>query len=225
MSPAAAARARVASAVRRARPATPAPRPRLTLLAPPASTRLRLPFAALCAAVLVASLLGVLVINIVLSRGAYTEHVLESRQVQLTEDEQDLSEQLAVRASPAVLSDRARDLGMVPNVNPAFIRMSDGTVLGSPAPADAGTAPAAASIPAAGLDVVPQAPATAEQAAQAEAARIRAEADRAAAAQAAAGTGAAGTGDSAGTAPVDPAAPPVGDGAVGVGGGGTAATP
>ena len=221
MSPAAAARARVASAVRRARPATPAPRTRLTLLAPPASTRFRLPFAALCAAVLVASLLGVLVINIVLSRGAYTEHVLESRQVQLTEDEQDLSEQLSVQASPAVLSDRARELGMVPNVNPAFIRMSDGTVLGSPAPADAGTAPAAASIPAAGLDVVPQAPATAEQAAQAEAARIRAEADRAAAAQAA---GAAGTGDAAGTAPVDPAAPPVGDGAVGAGGG-TAATP
>ncbi len=156
---------RVASAVRRARPATPAPRTRLTLLAPPASTRFRLPFAALCAAVLVASLLGVLVINIVLSRGAYTEHVLESRQVQLTEDEQDLSEQLSVQASPAVLSDRARELGMVPNVNPAFIRMSDGTVLGSPAPADAGTAPAAASIPAAGLDVVPQAPATAEQAA------------------------------------------------------------
>ncbi len=166
VSPSGTARSRVATAVRRARPAAPSPRPRLTLLAPPASTRFRLPFAALCAAVLVASLLGVLVINIVLSRGAYAEHVLENRQIALAETEQDLNERLAVRASPAVLSERAQELGMVPNVNPAFIRMSDGTVLGSPAPAEAGTTPLATSIPAAGLDVVPDAPAAAQEAAQ-----------------------------------------------------------
>ncbi len=216
MSPAAAARARVASAVRRARPATPGPR--LTLLAPPASTRFRLPFAALCAAVLVASLLGVLVINIVLSRGAYTEHLLENRTIELTEAEQHLSERLAVQASPAVLSQRARELGMVPNTNPAFIRMSDGTVLGSPAPAEAGTAPAAASIPAVGLDVVPEAPAAAQEAAETEAAKVRAEADRAAAA-AAAEAAAAGTttepGTSTGTSTgTEPAPPALGDGAV-----------
>jgi hypothetical protein len=227
VSPAAsAARARVA----RVRSALPT-RARLTVLTPPASTRWRPPFAAACAAVLVASLLGVLVLNIVLARGAYDEHVLELRQIALTEREQELSERLSVQASPAVLSARARDLGMVPNANPAFIRLEDGTVLGSPTPAG-DDVPLGASIPPVDLDA-PVASTAAAEAAAAEAARVRAEQDRRTADReraaappegattegaTTAGDGVTGTGTGT-TAPPEPAVGdrPVGDGAVGDG--------
>lgn len=148
MSPAATAvRVRSTAPARRAA-VRPRPAPVLKVLAPPTSSRWRPPFVAVCASILVLSLLGLLAINITLSRGAYTEHVLELRQIELNEAEQALSEDLAVQASPAVLSQRARELGMIPNVNPAFIRLSDGAVLGAPAPADPATAPSGSIIPA-----------------------------------------------------------------------------
>lgn len=120
---------------------------RLRVLAAPLSTGRRLPFVGLCAALLLASLVTVLVINIALSRGAYDVYLLEQQRTALTEREQQLSERLAIQSSPARLSDRARALGMIPNASPAFIRLSDGVVLGSPEPADPNAAPSVSAIP------------------------------------------------------------------------------
>jgi hypothetical protein len=110
-------------------------RPRLRVVAPPASTGSRLPFAAACIALLTLSLIGLLMLNISLSRGSYEVHALQQRAAELAEREQELGEQLAGRAAPAQLSQQARELGMVPGTAPAFIRLSDGAVLGSPTPA------------------------------------------------------------------------------------------
>lgn len=45
-----------------------------------------------------------------------------------------LTTQLQARSSTSALALRASDLGMVPNPYPAFIRLSDGAILGDPKP-------------------------------------------------------------------------------------------
>ena len=123
------------------------PQSRLRVLAAPLNTGRRLPFVGLCAVLLLGSLVTVLVINIALSRGSYDVYVLEQERTALAEREQQLSERLAIESSPARLSERARELGMIPNASPAFIRLSDGAVLGSPEPADPNAAPSVSAIP------------------------------------------------------------------------------
>lgn len=118
-----------ARAPRRAAP------PRLRVVTAPPSTRSTVPFAAACAALLAVTLVGLLLLNITLSRGAYQVHEMEARRALLAEREQALSERLAAEAAPARLAERAAALGMVPNPNPAVLRLTDGAVLGAPAPA------------------------------------------------------------------------------------------
>lgn len=121
--------------------------PRLRVLAPPPATRRRLPFAAACVALLALSLLGLLLLNIALTRGAYDVQGLQREATLLGEHEQALAEQLAARAAPGPLSESAAELGMVPSTSPAFVRLSDGAVLGVPQPAEAPPAPPVASPP------------------------------------------------------------------------------
>ncbi len=220
MSPAAARLAHPSASVPRSpqrralvRPAAPAPR--LRVLTAPARATSRPSFVVGCAALLVSSLLAVLVINIVLSRGAYEENQLELRQIALTESEQALSEELAVQSAPSTLSARARELGMIPNASPAFIRLSDGRILGSPTPADPKKAAAFAEIPAAAL-------AAPGEVSEADAVAAQAAADAAADAAAAAAAPAVPDTTAAVDAPVDPPASPAdpGDGAVRAGGDG-----
>ncbi|MFP5335224.1 MAG: hypothetical protein ACLGIV_07915 [Actinomycetes bacterium] len=109
--------------------------PRLRVVTAPPSPRGAASFAAGCAALLAVTLVALLMLNITLSRGAYQVHELESRRDQLAERQQALEERLAVEAAPGRLADRAAALGMVPNPNPAVLRLEDGAVLGSPAPA------------------------------------------------------------------------------------------
>ena len=60
------------------------------------------------------------------------------RSAVLTDREQALEQEVALEASPRRLAARAEALGMVRSENPAFIRLSDGRVLGKP---KAGVAP------------------------------------------------------------------------------------
>jgi hypothetical protein len=105
---------------------------RLRVVTPPAPVRTRTPFVLLCAGVLIGGLLGLLMLNITLSRGAYDRHALTVQSANLSDAEQALSQQVALAAAPQRLEERARSLGMVPAENPAFLRLSDGTVLGVP---------------------------------------------------------------------------------------------
>jgi hypothetical protein len=111
---------------------------RLRIVRAPAHPRARVPFVVLCVCVLAGALLGALLLN---TSMAHTSFVIQERQVQLarlSERQQDLAQQVERAASPQVLAERARAAGMVPAPAPAFVLLSDGTIIGEPTPAGAG---------------------------------------------------------------------------------------
>ncbi len=87
-------------------------------------------FAMLCAALLGAGLLALLLINTTLSQRAFTLHALQSSSAGLAATEDALTQQLAAERAPARLAARATRMGMVPAESVAFVRLSDNTVLG-----------------------------------------------------------------------------------------------
>lgn len=118
--------------------------PRLRVVPPPRRRRSpRTPFVLLVVGLLAGGLLGLLMLNTVLAQDAFVLHDLRTQSSALSDREDALVQQVAAREAPGALAARARALGMVPNPNPAFIRLSDGTVLGKPAPATAPPAPPA----------------------------------------------------------------------------------
>ena len=92
----------------------------------------------LVAALLVGGLGGLLFLHTALAEDSFRLHDLQVRSALLDNEEQSLEQSLAMEASPRRLSDRAQALGMVRSENPAFIRLSDGRILGKP---KAGVAP------------------------------------------------------------------------------------
>lgn len=84
---------------------------------------------------LFAILVTQLLLSIVVSDGAYQISALQQQQKELTRDQQTLAEELQVLESPQHLAANAEQLGMVTNSNTAYLRLSDGAVLGNPAPA------------------------------------------------------------------------------------------
>ncbi|MGZ4589458.1 MAG: hypothetical protein ACXV2I_01540 [Actinomycetes bacterium] len=117
----------------------PAPsRPRLSLVPPMSADAPRAPFVVLVACLLVAGLGGLLFLHTALAEDSFRLHDLQVRSALLDDQEQALEQQIALEASPQRLAARARTLGMVRSENPAFIRLSDGRILGQP---KAGVAP------------------------------------------------------------------------------------
>lgn len=84
---------------------------------------------------LFAILVAQLLLSIVVSNGAYQISALQQEQKELARDQQSLTEQLHVLESPQHLAANAEQLGMVTNSNTAYLRLSDGVVLGNPAAA------------------------------------------------------------------------------------------
>lgn len=115
--------------------ARPAPTPpRLRVVTAPAHTRSRAGAAVLCAALLAGGLVTLLLLQMSLERGAYALRDAQRQARVLGDQAQDLNEQLARLQAPQNLAARASALGMVQAPNPAFLRASDGKVLGVPAP-------------------------------------------------------------------------------------------
>lgn len=82
--------------------------------------------------------LAQLLLSILLSDGAYQISSLQAEQKQLSRTEQDLAEKLDLLASPQSLASRAGQLGMVVGGGtPAFLRLADGTIIGTPVAASA----------------------------------------------------------------------------------------
>lgn len=94
------------------------------------------------ALVTVASLFAILVaqllLSIVVSDGAYQISALQQEQRELVRDQQTLTEQLHILESPQHLAANAEQLGMVTNSNTAYLRLTDGAVLGNPGAAASG---------------------------------------------------------------------------------------
>lgn len=105
----------------------------------------RAPFVAVVVGLLLSGLLGLLVLNTVLAQDAFRLHQLQVDARALADREQALARQVSDLQSPHSLAARATSLGMVPGGSPAFLRLSDGKVLGrsEPAVATALIAPAA----------------------------------------------------------------------------------
>lgn len=97
----------------------------------------------LYAAIAVATLMGIVVVQLALSIGitnsAYQVTKLQNQQVQLARSYQAASEQVQELSSPQNLALSAASLGMVSNGAPVYLRLSDSKVIGVPTPAAAGT--------------------------------------------------------------------------------------
>lgn len=95
---------------------------------------------ALYAGVAVGALLAIVVAQLLLSigisQGAYQLNSLQAKQTQLQRSYQAVSEDLGRVSSPQNLAANANALGMVSNSSPAYLRLSDGAVLGAPVAAN-----------------------------------------------------------------------------------------
>ncbi|WP_410787730.1 hypothetical protein [Kribbella sp. C-35] len=98
----------------------------------------RMPFVIFVVSLLAAGLVGLLLLNTELQSGTFNITKLSSQADQLRDQQEQLEKQVRTLESPQNLSDRALRLGMVPNPNPVFLRLSDGRVLGVPAEGKAG---------------------------------------------------------------------------------------
>ena len=101
----------------------------------------RTPFVAVVVALLVVGLLGLLLLNTVLAQDAFRLHVLQTQGSVLANQELDLQRQVEGLRAPAGLASRARGLGLVQGGPPAFLRLSDGAILGQPVAAVAPSVP------------------------------------------------------------------------------------
>jgi hypothetical protein len=99
----------------------------------------RMPFVIFVVSLLAAGLVGLLLLNTQLQSGTFQVTKLSSQADQLRDQQELLEKQVRTLESPQNLSDRALRMGMVPNPNPVFLRLSDGRVLGVPAEGKAGT--------------------------------------------------------------------------------------
>ena len=115
-----------------------APRPVLTAVPTAAPTHGGM--LVVCAGLLLAGLLGVLLLNMNLAEGSFRVHELQRAAGELSEAEAALEQEITAISSPASLASAASRMGMVPASSPAFLRLSDGAVLGVAEPASGQTA-------------------------------------------------------------------------------------
>jgi hypothetical protein len=115
----------------------PAGRPRISVVRTQRRRAPRAPFVALVLVLLPAGLGVLLILNTLLAQGSFTVRDLSIKAAALQDQQQALQQKVSELASPARLQQQAAALGMVPTVNPAFIRLSDGKILGDPVPAAA----------------------------------------------------------------------------------------
>ncbi|ARX82880.1 septum formation initiator family protein [Streptomyces alboflavus] len=91
----------------------------------------RTPFVLLVVLLLGGGLITLLILNSSLNQGSFQLSKLKKETQELTDEEQELQKDVDEYAAPDALQRRARELGMVPGGDPAFL-YPDGTVRGKP---------------------------------------------------------------------------------------------
>jgi len=92
-------------------------------------------FAVLCIVLLVAGLVALLMMNTALASGIYQLKDLQGQSGTLTDQQEQLIQAVDDLRSPRNLAAKAQQLGMVPAKSMAFIRLSDGSIIGVAQPA------------------------------------------------------------------------------------------
>ncbi|MFG2499407.1 hypothetical protein ACGFSB_14505 [Streptomyces sp. NPDC048441] len=99
----------------------------------------RTPFVLLVVLLLGGGLITLLILNSSLNEGSFQLSELKKGTTELTDQEQELQRDVDAYAAPDALQRRARELGMVPGGDPAFLN-PDGTVRGVPGAASQSSA-------------------------------------------------------------------------------------
>ena len=108
-------------------------RPELKIVSPlRAEKASRGVFALLVGGLLGAGLIVMLVINTSLASGAFVVSELQTQKSELTVEAQALAKEVDAMSSPANLEAKALALGMQPSLNPVFLNLGDGSILGKP---------------------------------------------------------------------------------------------
>lgn len=105
--------------------------PRLSSEAP------RVPFVTLVSLMLIAGVVGLLLFNTSMQQNSFAATDLEKQARDLSSREQTLQMELENLRNPQSVAEKAQALGMVPASTPAFIQLSDGSIVGDPVPASA----------------------------------------------------------------------------------------
>lgn len=107
--------------------------PRRTTVAP------RVPFVSLVSVLLIGGIVGLLLFNTNMQQASFVASSMEEQAAVLAGKEESLRMQLHRLRDPQNVAAQAKKLGMVPSSSPAFIRLTDGKVLGRPAVAEPGS--------------------------------------------------------------------------------------
>ncbi|MGI8433415.1 MAG: hypothetical protein ACR2LE_01530 [Nocardioidaceae bacterium] len=101
----------------------------------------RVPFVVLLVGLLAGGLIGLLILNTTMQRGAYAASDLRARSAALGVRQQNLQMQVAALQQPQRVAQAALRLGMVRNDNPAFLSLVTGKIVGSPQAGDVSDRP------------------------------------------------------------------------------------
>ncbi|HEY0904366.1 MAG TPA: hypothetical protein VGE14_10805 [Marmoricola sp.] len=107
-------------------------RARLTLVPARTPRAPRAPFTALVLLVLGAGVVGLLMFNTHMQQASFHATELQQRADDLTARQQALEMELERLRAPQRLAEAGKDLGMVAPGVPAFVRLADGRVVGTP---------------------------------------------------------------------------------------------
>ncbi|MEI2765870.1 MAG: hypothetical protein V9F82_09325 [Dermatophilaceae bacterium] len=94
-------------------------------------------FALLCLGLLAGGLVTLLMLNTALAQGSFTVAELTASSGELTDQTHALRQSVESVSNSTALARRASELGMVPSKSMAFLRLSDGAILGVADPAKA----------------------------------------------------------------------------------------
>lgn len=100
----------------------------------------RTPFVALVLMMLAGGVVGLLMFNTNMQQSSFSATALQHEVTALTAKEQKLNMELDSLRDPQRLASAAKEIGMVPPSQPAFVRLTDGKILGNPTAATGGDA-------------------------------------------------------------------------------------
>lgn len=109
-------------------------RARLTVVPRRRVRAARVPFVTLVSLILLGGVIGLLLFNTSMQQASFAATSLEDQASTLSAREQTLRMELDVLRNPQHVAERARRMGMVTAGSPAFLRLSDDSIVGQAAP-------------------------------------------------------------------------------------------